>query len=86
MKNKTLRDSFKVGDQVWIYLNKSKLHTSYYDTWVKGEVVGFTNKKIKCLNFATPDLYQNPDFPVANYLPKNVKLNKERDKCTYTKM
>ena len=78
MKNKTLRDSFKVGDQVWIYLNKSKLHTSQYDTWVKGEVVGFTNKKIKCLNFATPDLYENPDFPVANYLPKNVKLNKER--------
>tara|TARA_Y100001937_G_scaffold21209_1_gene29874 strand:- start:294 stop:554 length:261 start_codon:yes stop_codon:yes gene_type:complete len=86
MKNKTLRDSFKVGDQVWIYLNKSKLHTSYYDTWVKGKVVGFTNKKIKCLNFATPDLYENPDFPVANYLPKNVKLNKEREKCTYTKM
>jgi hypothetical protein len=54
------------------------LHTSQYDTWVKGQVVGFTKKKIKCLNFATPDLYENPDYPVANYLPKNVKLNKER--------
>ena len=41
-----IKKTFQIGDKVWIYLNKSKLHTSQYDTWVKGQVVGFTKKKI----------------------------------------
>ena len=66
--------TMQIGDEVWLYLAKSKLHNGYYDTWVTGKVVGFTKKKIKVWNYGTPDVYKNPNYPVANYLPKNVKL------------
>ncbi len=71
------KDTLQVGDNVWVYLNRSKIHSGYYDTWLKGKIVSFTNKKIKCetsLGFNS----DGEEFLVANYLPKNVKLNKER--------
>ena len=51
MKTKMIKETLNIGDKVWIYLNKSKLHTSQYDTWVKGQIVGFTKKKNKMFKF-----------------------------------
>ena len=69
------KKSFEVGDNVWVYLNKSKLHSGLYGTWQSGKVVGFTNKRIKC---ETEYAGNRAEKLKANYLPKNVKLNKER--------
>ena len=65
------KNTFQVGDNVWVYLNRSKIHSSCYDTWIAGKVVGFTNKRIKC---ETPYTNNETDSLIANYLPKNVKL------------
>ena len=69
------KDTLQVGDNVWVYLNRSKLHSGLYDTWQMGKVVGFTNKKIKCETEYAGNREKNL---IANYLPKNVKLYKER--------
>ena len=71
------RNTLKLGDNVWVYLNKSKLHSGLYGCWQKGKVVGFTNKRIKCQTSRGFNYY-GEEFLIANYLPKNVKLNKER--------
>tara|TARA_R100001086_G_scaffold228959_1_gene148655 strand:- start:268 stop:492 length:225 start_codon:yes stop_codon:yes gene_type:complete len=69
------KHTLKVGDNVWVYLNRSKLHSGLYDTWQMGKVVGFTNKRIKCETEYAGNREKNL---IANYLPKNVKLYKER--------
>ena len=71
MESKKL--NLKAGDKVEIYLNRSKLHNGMFDCWVAGEVVGFTAKKIKVLNFGTADKFKDNKYPVAYYLPKYVK-------------
>ena len=71
MESKKL--NLKAGDKVEIYLNKSKLHSGYFGLWVDGEVVGFTAKKIKVLNFGVADVYKDPKYPLAYYLPKYVR-------------
>ena len=73
MESKLVKTNFKVGDKVEIYLNKSKLHSGYFGLWVDGEVVGFTAKKIKVLNFGTADKFKDPKYPLAYYLPKYVR-------------
>ena len=70
-------NTLQVGDDVWVYLNRSKLHCGLYDTWQKGKVVGFTNKRIKCKTSLGYNADQK-EYLIANYLPKNVKLYKER--------
>jgi len=67
------KTNLKVGDKVEIYLNRSKLHSGMFDCWVDGEVVGFTAKKIKVLNFGTADKFKDPKYPLAYYLPKYVR-------------
>ena len=69
------KHTLQVGDNVWVYLNRSKLHSGLYDTWQMGKVVGFTNKRIKCETEYAGNREKNL---IANYLPKNVKLYKER--------
>jgi len=73
----TKEGKMQIGDQVWLYLNKSKLHSGDFGGWVAGKIVGFTKKKIKVWNYATPDVYKDPNYPVANYLPKYVKPREE---------
>jgi hypothetical protein len=73
MESKLVKTNLKVGDKVEIYLNKSKLHSGYFGLWVDGEVVGFTAKKIKVLNFGVADVYKDPKYPLAYYLPKYVR-------------
>ena len=73
MESKLVKTNLKVGDKVEIYLNKSKLHSGYFDVWVDGQVVGFTAKKIKVLNFGTADKFKDPKYPLAYYLPKYVR-------------
>ena len=73
MESKSVKTNLKVGDKVEIYLNKSKLHSGYFGLWVDGEVVGFTAKKIKVLNFGTADKFKDPKYPLAYYLPKYVR-------------
>ena len=68
-------NTFQVGDNVWVYLNRSKLHSGLYGTWQKGKIVGFTNKRIKCETEYAGNRTENL---IANYLPKNVKIYKER--------
>jgi len=68
----TKEGNMQIGDQVWVYLNKSKIHSGYYNAWLAGTVVGFTNKRIKCetsLGYGA----NGEEFLIANYLPKNVK-------------
>lgn len=62
-----------IGDNVWVYLNKSKIHSGIYNSWLAGKVVGFTNKRIKCetsLGYNS----NGEEFLTGNYLPKNVKI------------
>ena len=64
------KNTFQVGDNVWVYLNRSKLHNGCYNTWITGKVLGFTNKRIKC---ETDQPTNRTGKLIANYLPKNVK-------------
>ena len=76
MLNKTLKNNLKIGDNVWVYLNKSKIHSGCYGSAVAGKIVGFTKKRIKCET--SLGFYRNTEQKlIANYLPKNVELIRE---------
>jgi len=76
MLNKTLKNNLQIGDNVWVYLNKSKIHSGCYGSAVVGKIVGFTKKRIKCetsLGYGA----NGEEFLIANYLPKNVEPIRE---------
>ena len=70
-------NKINIGDNVWVYLNKSKIHSGCYNTWLAGKVVGFTNKRIKCETSLGYNA-NGEEFLTANYLPKNVKLKEKK--------
>jgi len=73
MKTNNKKEKINIGDNVWVYLNRSKIHSGCYNSWFAGKVVGFTNKRIK---YETSLGYgaNGEEFLTANYLHKNVKL------------
>jgi hypothetical protein len=73
MKTNNKKEKINIGDNVWVYLNKSKIHSGCYNSWFAGKVVGFTNKRIKCETSLGYDA-NGEEFLTANYLHKNVKL------------
>ena len=76
MKTNNKKEKINIGDNVWVYLNKSKIHSGCYGSAVVGKIVGFTKKRIKCetsLGYGA----NGEEFLIANYLPKNVEPIRE---------